>query len=66
MQNERRASVGAKNIGSVVSPSGKSYDVKWDERSKDTYVSYAGWTSIGTADSAGDAMRIAEAWLHDK
>lgn len=53
-------------IGRVRSGSGKSYDVKWDATSHDTYVSYAGWTSVGKASSAGDAMRRAEAFLASK
>ncbi len=56
----------AKEIGTVRSGSGKSYDVKWDNGNGDVYVSYAGWTHVGEASSAGDAMDIAEAWLHDK
>jgi hypothetical protein len=58
--------MGATVIGSVKSGSGKSFQVKWDERSKDVYVSYAGWTKVGSASSAGDAMRKAEAWLYNK
>jgi hypothetical protein len=53
-------------IGSVRSGSGKSYDVKWDSRGGEVYVSYAGWSRCGTADSAGHAMRVAEAWLSGK
>jgi len=46
--------------------SGKSYEVKWDPRTKDIYVSYAGWTKCGSASSAGEAMRKAEAFVYDK
>lgn len=53
-------------IGSVKSGSGKSFQVKWDESGREVYVSYAGWTKVGTASSAGDAMRKAEAWLYNK
>ncbi|MDY0151656.1 MAG: hypothetical protein RBS43_05235 [Candidatus Cloacimonas sp.] len=53
-------------IGKVKSGSHKQYEVKWDEYSKDTYVSWAGWASIGKASSAGEAMRKAEAWLYNK
>lgn len=56
----------AEEIGTVRSPSGKSYTVKWDPRSKEVYVSYAGWAKVGSASSAGEAMRKAEAWLYDK
>lgn len=54
-------------IGRVKSGStNKSYEVKWDQSSKDVYVSYAGWTRVGDASSASDAMNKAEAWLYDK
>jgi hypothetical protein len=54
-------------IGRVKSGStNKSYEVKWDQFSKDVYVSYAGWTLVGEASSARDAMNKAEAWLYDK
>jgi hypothetical protein len=53
-------------IGSVKSGSGKTFQVKWDEKAKDVYVSYAGWTKVGSASSAGDAMRKAEACLYNK
>jgi hypothetical protein len=53
-------------IGKVKSGKGNSYDVKWDERSGDIYVTYAGVSKVGNAKSAGDAMRQAEAWLYNK
>lgn len=53
-------------IGKVKSGSNKSYEVKWDSANHDVYVSWGGWTGIGKATSAGDAMRKAEAWLYDK
>ena len=53
-------------MGRVKSGSLKSYEVKWDSSSKDVYVSYAGWSRVGKASSAGDAMRQAEAWLYNK
>lgn len=56
----------AEPIGRVKSGSSKSYEVKWDHASHEVYVSYAGWTHIGRAASAGEAMRKAEAWLYDK
>ncbi|MBI5710843.1 MAG: hypothetical protein HZC42_11150 [Candidatus Eisenbacteria bacterium] len=56
----------AQVIGTVTSGSGKRYEVKWDPASRDVYVSYAGWAHCGKADSAGDAMRRAEAWLYAK
>lgn len=56
----------AQEIGSVKSGKGKTYYVKWDSSSHDVYVSYAGWSGCGKASSAGDAMRRAEAYVHDK
>lgn len=56
----------AQIIGRVKSGSGKSYEVKWDSVSKETYVSYAGWTSLGKAYSASEAMNKAEAFLYNK
>jgi len=56
----------AQLIGRVKSGSGKSYEVKWDASSHEVYVSYAGWSFCGKAGSAGDAMRMAEAYLFDK
>ncbi len=56
----------AEAIGTVTSGSGKRCEVRWDHRSGDVYVSYAGWAHCGKASSAGDAMRRAEAWLYDK
>ncbi len=53
-------------IGRVKSGSYKSYEVKWDSASKDAYVSYAGWTSLGKATSASEAMNKAEAFLYNK
>ena len=53
-------------IGRVKSGSGKSYEVKWDHSSRDVYVSYAGWTHVGKASSAGEAMRKGEAYLYSK
>jgi len=56
----------AQIIGSVRSGTGKTYEVKWDSASKDVYVSYAGWSHCGKAQSAGDAMARAEAYLYNK
>jgi hypothetical protein len=53
-------------IGEVRSGSNKKYDVKWDERSQDVYVSWAGWAHVGKASSAREAMNIAEAWLRER
>ncbi|OQC17942.1 MAG: hypothetical protein BWX72_00329 [Firmicutes bacterium ADurb.Bin080] len=53
-------------IGRVYSGNKKQYEVKWDAYSQEVYVSYAGWTYIGKASSASDAMRKSEAWLYNK
>lgn len=53
-------------IGRVKSGGGKSFEVKWSSTSKEVYVSYAGWTYIGQASSAREAMEKAEAWLYNK
>lgn len=53
-------------IGRVKSGTGKYYDVKWDQASKDSYVSYAGWCFIGKASSATAAMTKAEAFVYSK
>jgi hypothetical protein len=44
----------------------KSYEVKWNPHDRHVYVSYAGWTKVGLASSASQAMNMAEGWLHDK
>ena len=53
-------------IGRVRSGKGKTYEVKWDSANKDVYVAYAGWTHVGKASSAGDAMKKSEAYLYNK
>ena len=53
-------------IGRVKSGSGKSYEVKWDQSSRDVYVAYAGWSNAGKASSANEAMNKAEAYLYNK
>lgn len=56
----------AEKISRVKSGKGKTFDVKWSSISRETYVGYAGWSYVGKANSAGDAMRMAEAWLYNK
>jgi len=57
----------SEKIGSVKSgKSIKSFDVKWDQSSGDVYVSWAGWTSVGKASSAREAMNKAEAYLYNR
>ena len=53
-------------IGRVKSGSGKSYEVKWDQSGRDIYVAYAGWSHVGKASSANEAMNKAEAYLYNK
>jgi hypothetical protein len=58
--------MGATVLGWVKAGSGKSYEVKWDHSSREVYVSWGGWTSVGKASSANEAMNKAEAWLYNK
>ncbi len=44
----------------------KSVQVKWDPYDKRVYVEWAGWSRVGEASSAGEAMHKAEAYLYDK
>lgn len=53
-------------IGRVRSGSGKSCEVKWDQTNRDVYVAYAGWSYVGKASSANEAMNKAEAYLYNK
>lgn len=53
-------------IGRVKPGNGKSYEVKWDQSSRDVYVSWGCWSHVGKASTAGDAMNKAEAWLYNK
>ncbi len=53
-------------LGRVRSKSGKTYEVKWNQSSQEVYVGWGGWTYIGKACSANEAMQKAEAWLIDK
>ena len=39
---EKESVMAAQVIGKVKSPSGKTYEVKWDVASKDLYVKYTG------------------------
>jgi hypothetical protein len=58
--------VPSQNLGRVKSGKGHTYEVKWDSSSHAVYVSYSGWTYVGDAYSASEAMNKAEAWLYDK
>jgi hypothetical protein len=65
-KQRKEKEVAATIIGRVKSGSGKSYEVKWDKLSQDVYVSYAGWSLVGKASTASDAMTKAEAYLYNK
>ncbi|MEK6324567.1 MAG: hypothetical protein AABN33_23240 [Acidobacteriota bacterium] len=56
----------APTIGTVRSGSGKLFKVAWSSYDKDVYVDWAGWTYVGKAYSAKEAMTKAEAWLYNK
>jgi len=53
-------------IGRVKSGKGKSYEVKWNQSDRNVYVSWGGWSKVGKASSANEAMNKAEAWLYNK
>ncbi len=50
-------------LGSVKSPKGRVFEVKWDARSRDLYVS---GKRIGKAKDEIEAMQKARAWVSDK
>ncbi len=56
----------AEKLGRVKSGSNQTYEVKWDQATREVYVSYAGWSRCGKATSPAQAMRRAEAFLYDK
>lgn len=56
----------ATEIGTVKSTQGKTYRVKWDMSNGDVYVSWGGWSHVGTASTAAEAMAKSEAWLYGK
>lgn len=54
-------------LGRVKSGSGKkTYEVKWNQSSKDVYVNNYGWVHVGKANSSSEAMTKAEAWAYNK
>ena len=57
-------------IGRVKGSKGKEYHVKWEGGSVQVKeisgLFTAGWQSAGHASSAGEAMRIAEAYVYNK
>ena len=57
----------AEQIGRVRTGSGKSWVVKWDAYSKEVYCGPSGGTyRVGKAQSAAEAMRMAEAYCYNK
>jgi hypothetical protein len=58
--------MGDKAIGRIKARDGKTYDVMWEPPGGEVYVSYAGVTRVGTASTATEAVRKAEAWLETK
>lgn len=57
----------AEKIGRVKSGrTRESYEVKWNQASGDVYVSWAGWTNVGKARTANEAMNKAEAYMYNK
>ena len=57
-------------IGKVRNSKGKEFHVKWSGGSVQVKeisgLFTAGWLSAGQASSAGEAMRIAEAYVYNK
>jgi hypothetical protein len=53
-------------IGTVKSKSGKTFDVYWNDSSRDVLVSWKGLTKIGQAATAAEALTKAEVWLRKK
>lgn len=54
----------AQKIGEVKSPNNqKIYEVKWCSSSREVYVSYAGWSYVGKANSAEQALNFSLSWL---
>jgi hypothetical protein len=53
-------------LGRIKAGSGKTFEVKWNSSDKTIYVDNYGWTNIGKANSAGEAMTKAEAWAYSK
>ena len=62
--------MGDGEIGKVKNSKGKEFHVKWGGGSVQvkeiTGWSSGGWQSAGHASSAGEAMRIAEAYVYNK
>jgi hypothetical protein len=68
LRNRRPMSISEQHLGRVKSgrTPGKTYEVKWSPGDQCVYVRVSGWTYVGKASSAGDAMRKAEAYAYDR
>jgi hypothetical protein len=66
LSHQKEMKMSATIIGRVKARSGKSYEVKWDSISKEVYVAVAGWSLVGKAYSASEAMTKAEAYVYNK
>ena len=57
----------SEKIGRVKGGSGKEYEVRWDSSNKEIYIDGPwGRAFVDKANSAGEAMRKAEAWAYSK
>ena len=57
----------SEKIGKITSGRTRSiYTVKWNTSTRDVYVRYWGDKFIGKADTASQAMNMAEAYLRNK
>ena len=64
----------AKEIGQVKSGKNKTFEVRWDEKTREVFVKDLGgflFSGVSTkcptkADSAGHAMQVAEAFVYNK
>jgi hypothetical protein len=59
----REVAMSVVSLGYVKSPSGRSFEVKWDASSHELYV---GGHRVGKAYSPTEAMQKAEAWVYNK
>lgn len=62
--------MGDGEIGKVKNSKGKEFHVKWNggfvQVKEISGLFTAGWLSAGRASSAGEAMRVAEAYVYNK
>lgn len=53
-------------IGKVNGECDNTYEVKWDEFSKEIFVKLDLWTFVGKAPYPGEALKKAEEWVKGK